>query len=53
MLQSISAKIQAVITELTSQELINKHTKEFSQQRDQFYNKLNEKLLILDEAKLL
>ncbi|CAF4448974.1 unnamed protein product [Rotaria sp. Silwood2] len=53
MLQSISAKIQAVMTELTSQELINKDTKEFSQQRDQFYNKLNEKLLILDEAKLL
>ncbi|CAF2919583.1 unnamed protein product [Rotaria sp. Silwood2] len=53
MLQSISAKIQAVIAELTSQELINKDTKEFSQQRDQFYNKLNEKLLILDEAKVL
>ncbi|CAF4595772.1 unnamed protein product, partial [Rotaria sp. Silwood2] len=53
MLQSISEKIQAVITELTSQELINKHTKEFFQQRDQFYNKLNGKLLILDEAKLL
>ncbi|CAF2388008.1 unnamed protein product [Rotaria sp. Silwood2] len=50
MLQSISEKIQAVITELTSQELINKHTKEFFQQRDQFYNKLNGKLL---EAKLL
>ncbi|CAF1137415.1 unnamed protein product, partial [Didymodactylos carnosus] len=53
MLDSVSHKIEELRGELINKELINDDTKEFSTHRDEFYRKLNEKLSILNKAKLL
>ncbi|CAF3967980.1 unnamed protein product, partial [Rotaria sordida] len=53
MLYNVSQKIQELEDEFIYQQLINKETIEFSQQRDKFYRKLNDKFFILDKTKLL
>ncbi|CAF1507427.1 unnamed protein product [Rotaria sordida] len=52
MLHNVSQKIQELEDEFIYQQLINKETIEFSQQRDKFYRKLNDKFFILDKTKL-
>ncbi|CAF1631319.1 unnamed protein product [Rotaria magnacalcarata] len=53
MLKAVSELIQKLKVEIIRQQLINKRTKENSQQRNQFYRELHEKLIILDKAKFL
>ncbi|CAM4971805.1 unnamed protein product [Rotaria socialis] len=53
MLKSISEKIQKLSDDIIHQNLINHETNEFSPKQDEFYQKLNKKLLILDNATLL
>ncbi|CAF4248425.1 unnamed protein product [Rotaria sp. Silwood2] len=50
-LQSISRRIEDLKNELLNQELLNHDTREFSTTRDEFYRKLNEKLIILSRTK--
>ncbi|CAF0828795.1 unnamed protein product [Adineta steineri] len=52
MQEVVADKIQELRNELVSQELINKDTKEYEKQRNEFYKKLNEKFLILNKAKI-
>ncbi|UJR17604.1 hypothetical protein I4U23_004500 [Adineta vaga] len=53
MLQTISRKIEDLRDELLNQELIIYETREFSNTRDEFYRRLNEKLVALNRAKAL
>ncbi|CAF0744473.1 unnamed protein product [Adineta steineri] len=52
MQEVVADKIQELRNELVSQELINKDTKEYEKQRNEFYKKLNEKFSILNKAKI-
>ena len=53
MLGAISEKIKKLSNELINQPLLNRDTREFSKNRDEFYRKLNEKFSILSNATIL
>lgn len=53
LLKLISDRLDSIQREIIEQDLINEHTQEYEKQRNEFYRKLNDKLIFIQKVQLI